>query len=32
MQSVVGSFGIIVAAAGLEEEMERLRKEKDQLD
>ena len=32
MHSVLGSFGITVAAVGLEEEMERLWKEKDQLD
>jgi hypothetical protein len=32
MHSVFGSFSITVAAAGLEEEMEHLQKEKYQLD
>ena len=32
MHGVFGSFGVTIDAAGLEEEMERLRREKDQLD
>ena len=32
MHSVFSCFGITVVVAGLEEEIERLRKEKDQLD
>jgi len=32
IHNMFGSFGIVDAVAGLEEEMERVRKEKDQLD
>ena len=32
MHSIMGSFGITFIAAGLEEEIERLQKKKDQLD